>query len=88
MNLSKHKKRIKKNKKKCWICRSSCHLKKTCPYIRFFYCKRLRHTKDICNQKMIEFIYNKAKKDLTRKEMKKKQNKEKRDNRQEEKEFI
>ena len=36
---------------------------------------------------MNEFIYNRAKEDLQRKEMNMKQNKEKRDNRQEEKEY-
>ena len=36
-NASKyHKKRKKKDKKRCWICKSPYHLKRLCPYIRMF----------------------------------------------------
>ena len=43
-NLHQRKKK-KKSKKKCWICLSFIHLKKSCPFIKCFYCSRYGHTK-------------------------------------------
>ena len=78
LDLSKHLKRKKKSRKRCWICRSPAHFKNRCPYIRCSWCHKLSHTKATCHMKMIEYIYHRVKEDCARKEMKMEQNQEKR----------
>ena len=86
LDLSKHLKRKKKSRKRCWIWRSPTHFKNRCPYIRCFWCHKLGHTKAICHMKMIEYIYHRVKEDCARKEMKMEQNQEKRE-KKEQKEY-
>ena len=53
-----YKKRVKLNKKKCWICKSKNHLKKS-PKLRFFWYQKLRHLKANCFHRKMNFIFNK-----------------------------
>ena len=60
LNLcSKRQKR--KSNKRCWICRSYSHLKKSCPYIKCFYCSKNGHTKDKCWKKKLDYLFNRMK---------------------------
>ena len=86
LDQTKHLKRKKKSRKRCWICRSPTHFKNRCPYIRCFWCHKLGHTKATCHLKMIEYIYHRVKEDCARKKMKMEQNQEKRE-KKEQKEY-
>ena len=63
LDLSKHLKRKKKSRKRCWICRSPTHFKNRYLYIRCFWCHKLGHTEATCHMKMIEYIYHRVKED-------------------------
>ena len=76
LNLHYKKKRAPKDKKKCWKCYSPYHLKKSCPYIRCFFCKKLGHMKCNCMSRKISFVFNRLKERFRVKEMKKKEKKE------------
>ena len=87
LDLSKHLKKKKKSRKRCWIYRSPTHFKNRYPYIRCFWCHKLDHTKAICYMKMFEYIYHRVKEDFARKKMKMEQNQEKRAEKKEQKEY-
>ena len=70
LDLTKHLKRKKKSRKRCWICRSPIHFKNRCPYIRCFWCHKLGHTKATCDLKMIKYIYHRGKRTLLEKRWK------------------
>ena len=71
LDLNQHyKKRVKSDKKKCWICKSKNHLKKRCPKLRCFWCHSLGHTKANFHLRMIEYIFHRVKENTARKEMK------------------
>ena len=78
LDLSKYLKRKKKSRKRCWIYKSPTFFKSRYPYIRYYWCHKLSHTKATCHMKMIEYIYHRVKEDCARKEMKMEQNQEKR----------
>ena len=59
LDLNQHyKKRVKLDKKKCWICKSKNHLKKKCPKLRCFWCHKLGHLKANCFHRKMNFIFN------------------------------
>ena len=87
LNLSKHYKKRKKSKKRCWICKSPTHFKNRCPYIRCFWCHKTGHIKTNCHMKMIEYVYHRVKEDVARKEMKMEQNQKKREQKMEQKQY-
>ena len=59
LDLSKYrKKRLRKSKKKCWICKSEAHFKRNCDQIRCFYCKEKGHMKRDCMKKKTNLIFN------------------------------
>ena len=59
LDLNQHyKKRVKLDKKKCWICKSKNHLKKRCPKLRCFWCHKLGHLKANCFHRKMNFIFN------------------------------
>ena len=87
LELSKHSKKRKKSRRRCWICRSPTHYKNRCPFIRCFWCHKLGHTKANCHMRMIEYIFHRVREDCARKEMKMQENKEKRKEKQEQKEY-
>ena len=73
-SLSKHKhKRKKLSKKRCWICKSPFHFKKSCPKMRCYYCRRLGNIAANCRDKKIDFIYERLIEDLKRREEDKKE---------------
>ena len=76
-------KKKKKSKKKCWIYRSFKHLKKSCSFMKCFYCSRYGHTKKEWWRRKINYLLNKImeeckhkEKKLTRKEKKKEKKKQ------------
>ena len=79
LNLHYKKKRAQKDKKKCLKCFSPYHLKKSCPFIRCFFCKKLGHMKCNCMSRKINFVFNRLKERFRVKEMKKKRKKEKKE---------
>ena len=87
LDLSKHRKKRKKCRRRCWNCRSPTHYKNRCPFIRCYWCHKLGHTKANCHQRMIEYIFHRVKEDCARKEMKMQENKEKRKKKKEQKEY-
>ena len=59
LDLNQHyKKRVKLDKKKCWICKSKNHLKKRCPKLRCFWCHKLGHLKANRPHRKTNFIFN------------------------------
>lgn len=69
LDLSKHQKKHKRGKR-CWICKSSSHLKRKCPFIRCFYCRKLGHIKADCHLKKINFIFTRLLEEFKKKEQK------------------
>ena len=58
-DLSKHHKtKPRRNRRRCWICKSPNHYKRQCPSNRCFYCHMLGHVKADCNKRKINFIFN------------------------------
>ena len=47
----------KGSRKKCWICGSFCHLKRTCPYVRCFVCGKPGHIKKDCLLRQIKILH-------------------------------
>jgi len=41
LNLSNHRNKSRKSKKRCWICKSPNHFKNNCPKIKCFHCHKL-----------------------------------------------
>ena len=78
LNLAKHyKKQKSESKKRSWCCKSSNHFKRTCPYIRCFYCGKHAHMKKDCYMHKINRLLHKIEKQNQKKEKKKKTNKKK-----------
>ena len=77
LDLNQHyKKNPKKDKKKCWYCKSAHHLKRSCPWIRCFYCKKYGHVKKDCFRRKVNFIFNRELERFQNREDKKKNKKE------------
>ena len=92
LNLNQHyKKHPKKDKKKCWFCKSNLHLKRACPWIRCFYCKKYGHLKKDCFRRKVNFIFNREMERFKNREEKKKNrkklNKEKKEQKELEKKY-
>ena len=83
---------MKKDKKKCWFCKSNLHLKRTCPWIRCFYCKKYGHLKKDCFRRKVNFIFNREiERFMNREEEKKnrkKLNKQKKEQKELEKKYL
>ena len=70
LNLSSHKRRRKRSKKRCWLCRSSSHFKSKCPFIKCFYCHQFGYMKINCHKRMIEYMFYRENEDSERKKRK------------------
>ena len=58
-NLSKYfRSKPRRDRRRCWICKSPNHYKRQCPSNRCFYCHMLGHVKADCNKRKINFIFN------------------------------
>ena len=85
IDLYQHqKKRRHQSKKRYWICKSFRHLKKSCPQIRCFYCKRLGHEKATCFQRKLNFVFNSLMKDLKKRRQRVEEKEEKEKSKDEE----
>ena len=60
------------------------HLKKSCPQIRCFYCKRLGHEKATCFQRKLNFVFNSLMKDLKKRRQRVEEKEEKEKSKDEE----
>ena len=58
LNLSNHRNKSRKSKKRCWICKSPNHFKNNCPKIKCFHCHKLGHMKKHCYKRKVDFIFN------------------------------
>jgi len=93
IDLSKyHKKKRKKSKKRCWICLSPHHLKRTCPKIRCFHFGKLGHLKTNCFRKKLDYLFQKVKEkyeiEKQSNKLKKELQKQKKEEREKELEII
>lgn len=88
LNLNQHyHKHPKKDKKKCWFCKSNLHLKRTCPWIRCFYCKKYGHLKKDCFRRKVNFIFNREMERFMNREEEKKNRKKLNKQKKEQKEL-
>ena len=88
-NLNQHfKKRPKKNRKRCWYCFSSSHLKKYFPNIQRFYCGNYGHIKKYNHKKKINYLYSRLKEIVVKEEIKKNKKEKKKEKRKEKKDQI
>ena len=61
LDLTRHHKRANRtSKKRCWLCKSSGHYKRTCPSIKCFYCHKLGHMKKDCWKWKVNSILNRT----------------------------
>ena len=58
LNLSNHKNKSRKSKKRCLICKSPNHFKNNCLKIKCFHCHKLGHMKKHCYKRKVDFIFN------------------------------
>ena len=68
LDLSSHRNRFKKSRKRCRMCYSPHHLKKFCLYNKCFFCGKLGHFKADCWKRKINCIYQRLWEELRLKE--------------------